>query len=168
MTERGTQGAAGGNPDQDAAPAVSGAKTVLDVVQLYGMVKLGRQPVADRHQFVSGAGTQLGADIVVRLEAAKDETAAVDEQDSSFWIAVDAATVTAQRHRAVASLDPDVLGANACGIGITKAVDDLLVVGALLRHAGRGRQARGRTVGLDECPVIRIQVEARHVGYIKG
>ncbi len=79
MTQSRGQAAAGGDAEQNRLAVAERGEGILDVVELYRMAIFGRQAIADRDQVETAASADLGADIVVRIEAAEDEAAAVQE-----------------------------------------------------------------------------------------
>ena len=50
------------------------------------MLVLGRQPVVDRHHLDAGPRAELGADVVMAVQPAEDEAAAVEIDDARLEV----------------------------------------------------------------------------------
>jgi hypothetical protein len=140
MAKRRRQRAAGGDADEDGVVMLAAVERIFDIVEMDRVEMLGRQAIVYRHQVVAAGGAQLGADIVVRIEAAEDETATVNEQDQGAVVTA-AVAVMAKRNIAMAAGDAAVASGYAWGMGIVKLSHHRFVVDTLLCYAGGGRQS---------------------------
>ena len=132
------------------------------VVEGGGVLVLGCEPIVDGHGLEAGALADLGADIVMALEAAENEAAAmvVDDDRRAIGLLV---AIDADRNVVAGARDRGGLGADAVGIAGEElaahpVVDVALLVDRVVDRIGRIEGVRaldeGPGLGVDQLGIV--------------